>query len=97
MIETNVHLTETERFDFEYVLTSLNSTMEFVTRPLPIDTPIEVVSEYYDGVMARFKEAKVSEHILRCRYAKKYDIPYDFLYREGDILIAEDSDTTQNQ
>ena len=92
MIETNVKLTEKEKLDFTYMLTAFNTAMDFCVRPLPIDEPLEEVEDYYEGVFAHMKVAKVKEHILRCQLSEKYDIPYDFVYKDGKILIAEESD-----
>ena len=92
MIETNVKFTEKEKLDFTYMLTALDTSMKFCVRPLPIDEPLEEVEDYYEGVFAHMKVAKVKEHILRCQLSEKYDIPYDFAYKDGKILIAEESD-----
>ena len=92
MIETNVKFTEKEKLDFTYMLTAWNTSMEFCVRPLPVDEPLEEVEAYYEGVFAHMKVAKVKEHILRCQLSEKYNIPYDFVYQNGKILIAEESD-----
>lgn len=87
--ETNVQLTENEKLDFIYVINTLNTVHNYIVRPLPVDMDMQRVEEYYEGLMRKFKEAKVEEHKLRSEYSKKYDIPYAFTFRDGDILIDD--------
>jgi len=89
LVETNVQLTETEKLDFIYVLTTLNTVHNYIVKALPVDLPMERVEDYYEGLMKKFKEAKVEEHRLRCEYSKKYNIPYDFGFDDGRILIDD--------
>lgn len=88
-IKTNVKLDVEDKLDFIYCLTALNTVHDYIVKALPVDMPKNKVSEYYDGLMKRFKEAKVMEHELRCKFSEKYSIPYDFGFDNGDILIED--------
>ena len=88
----NVKLTEKEKLDFTYVLTLLNTSMEFCVRPIPVDEPIESVKAYYDGIFEHMKEAKVQEHIMRCQLSQKYGIPYEFSYEDGLVGIEDSAE-----
>lgn len=90
LVETGIHVTEQERMDFSFMLTSLNTAMEFITKPIPMDTTEEQLEEYYDGLMKYFKEAKIKEHHLRCAFATKYNVPYEFSFDNGAILIEKE-------
>lgn len=87
--ETNVQLTENEKLDFIYVLTSLNTVHDYIVRPLPVDMDLQRVEEYYEALMKKQKEAKVEEHKLRCEFSKKYNIPYNFAFNDGRILLDD--------
>lgn len=87
--ETNVQLTESEKLDFIYVITSLNTVHDYIVRPLPVDMDIKRVEEYYEGLMKKQKEAKVQEHKLRCEISKKYGVPYAFAFDDGRILLDD--------
>ena len=89
-IETGIRLSEVDRMNFNYVLTTLSASMEFITKPLPTDMTDEQLNDYYSAIMEQFKEAKIKEHHLRCEYSKKYDIPYDFGYDDGAILVEKE-------
>lgn len=89
-IETGIRVSEFDRMNFNYVLTTLSASMEFITKPLPADMTDEQLDEYYSAIMEQFKQAKIKEHKFRCEFAKKYDIPYDFGYDDGVILIEKE-------
>ena len=88
-VNANVKLDVEDKLDFIYCLTSLNTVHDYIVRPLPKDMPKEKVEEYYEGLMKRFKEAKVMEHELRCKFSDKYGIPYAFGFNDGEILIDD--------
>ena len=89
LVDANVELTESEKLDFIYVITSLNTVHDYIVRPLPVDMDLQRVEEYYEGLMKKQKEAKVQEHKLRCEISKKYGIPYAFAFEDGRILIDD--------
>ena len=88
-IKTNVQLDVEDKLDFSNCINTLNTVHDYIVRPLPVDMPKEEVSDYYDRVMKKFKEAKVQEHELRCKFSEKYGIPYDFGFDNGDILVDD--------
>ena len=88
-VNANVKLDVEDKLDFIYVINSLNIVHDYIVRPLPKDMSKEKVEEYYEGLMKKFKEAKVMEHELRCKFSDKYNIPYDFGFNDGEILIDD--------
>ena len=89
LVKTNVELDLTDKLDFSYCINTLNTVHSYIVRPLPVDMDIEMVEEYYEGLMKKFKEAKVDEHKLRCAFSKKYNIPYDFSFDNGEIMLDD--------
>lgn len=86
-----MRVSEKERLDFNYVLIGLNTTMEYITKPLPKDMLMSQVDEYYSALMEAFKEYKMKEHKLRCEFSDKYHVPYDFAYNDGEIPTEPDA------
>lgn len=84
-----VTVNENDRLDFNFVLVALNTTMDYIRKPLPLDLTEEKAIEYYTALMAHFRDAKVKEHMLRVKFASEYGVPYDFPYRDGVIEIPE--------
>ena len=79
-------VSEKDRLDFNYVIVGLNNIFDFIRQPLPVDMPEDYVNAYYDALIEQFKEFKIKEHILRLRFIENYGVPYDFEYKDGEIL-----------
>lgn len=95
----DIRVSEKDRQDFNSMLTGLNTSMDYVRRPIPVETPLDKVRAYYDKVMETFKSFKVKEHMLRCQFAEEYNVPYNFSYNDGIIPIDDGltTDTTANE
>ena len=47
----------------------------------------EQYKEYLDGCSAVANRARVQLHNLRKKFSSKYNVPYDAIYRDGEILL----------
>jgi len=49
----------------------------------------EEVSNYIHGVCDAIANVKLNEHLWRKNISKKYDVPYDFICRRGELLVND--------
>lgn len=83
-------LTEEEKQDAVYWITSLNSAMEIITRPLPKTVNKEQAQGFYNGICHAFADAKVLEHLWRVAISEKYNVDYAVGYDTGRLFIEEE-------
>jgi len=84
-----IKLTEEEKQDAVYWITSLNTSMDIITRPLPKTVNKEQAEAFYNGICHAFADGKVLEHLWRVAISDKYGVDYAVGYDNGVLFIEE--------
>lgn len=86
--DTNKRLNEEEKKNAAYVIVGLNTTLEYLRKIQDFSQLTdEQVKEYWEGVCDVFIESRLKEHQWRKSVSVKYELPYTFISRNGDLLI----------
>lgn len=77
--------------DYKYIIEGLNTCMDYVRRPLPVDLTDDRADAYYAAVFSTFKDFKVKEHSFRKKIVEDYKVPYDsFLNLDEGLIIYKE-------
>lgn len=86
--DTGIRLDETDRQDIGYVIELINTSWDLLCNPQGAEDRSEYeMREYFTGVAMAQVEGRVMLHRLRQEFSKKYDIPFNFISRNGEILL----------
>ena len=85
----SIELTEEEKQGAIDWITTLNSAMNIITSPLPVNFTKEKAEKFYDDVCKSFAEGKVQEHLWRCNISKKYGVDYAVGFDSGVLYYEE--------
>lgn len=90
IVDTGKKLNETEKTDAMYIITGLNTSLEYLRtiQDFSILTEQQMV-DYWAGICDAFIEARMNEYKWRKEISQKYEVPYTFISRDGDLLIEE--------
>ena len=83
-------LTDEEKQDAIYWITSLNTSMDIITRPLPKTITKEQAQAFYDGICHAFADGKVLEHLWRVAISDKYNVDYAVGFDNGRLFMDEE-------
>lgn len=87
---TNIKFTEEEKLESEFVISYINTVYSYLNNPgFTTNTTKDIASDYIKGICIALLDAKDKEFEWRKAMSLKYNIPYNFIYREGDILTEE--------
>lgn len=92
-LKEDIHLTESEIADSMLIITQMNTVNQYMNiaeQKVLIENEI-VLKEYLLGVSSVWIQVKMNEAKWRKTLSEKYDLPYDFIFRAGDILVKEES------
>ena len=92
-LKDDIHLTESEIADSMFIVTQLNTVNQYMNiaeQKVLIENE-NVLKEYLLGVSSVWIQVKMNEAKWRRSMSEKYDLPYDFIFRGGDILVKEES------
>ena len=92
-LKDDIHLTESEIADSMFIVTQLNTVNQYMNiaeQKVLIENE-NVLKEYLLGVSSVWIQIKMNEARWRRSLSEKYDLPYDFIFRGGDILVKEES------
>lgn len=92
-LKDDIHLTESEIADSMFIVTQLNTVNQYMNiaeQKVLIENE-NVLKEYLLGVSSVWILIKMNEARWRRSLSEKYDLPYDFIFRGGDILVKEES------
>lgn len=92
-LKEDVHLTESEIADSMLIITQMNTVNQYMNiaeQKILIENE-NVLKEYLLGVSSVWIQTKMNEARWRKTLSEKYGLPYDFIYRAGDILVKEES------
>ena len=92
-LKEDIHLTESEIADSMFIVTQLNTVSQYMNiaeQKVLIENEI-VLKEYLLGVSSVWIQVKMNEAKWRKGLSEKYGLPYDFIFRAGDILVKEES------
>ena len=86
--DTQKRLNEDEKVNAMYIITGLNTTLDYL-RYIQDFSQLsdEQVKEYWEGICDVFIEMRLNEHHWRKEISQKYELPYNFISRNGDLLI----------
>ena len=88
MTETGIRLEEDERLDINFVINTINTVDNLIRNISGMEELTdEQYKEYLDGCSAVANRARVQLHNLRKKFSQKYNVPYDAIYRDGEILL----------
>ena len=88
--DTNKRLTEEERKDASYIITGLNTTLNYLKTIQDFSSLNEdQMKQYWEGICDVFIANRMEEYKWRKDISEKYDLPYTFISRNGDLLIEE--------
>ena len=88
IIDTQKKLNEDEKTNASYIITGLNTTLEYLRYVQDFSNLTESqVREYWEGICDVFIEMRLNEHNWRKEISQKYELPYTFISRNGDLLI----------
>lgn len=92
--DTGIKLDEKDRQDIGYAIQLINTSWNLLCNPRGAEEKSESeMREYFTGVAMAQVEGRVMMHQLRQEFSKKYNIPYNFISRDGDILLDVEEDT----
>lgn len=88
IIDTQKRLNEDEKVNAMYIITGLNTSLDYL-RYIQDFSQLsdEQVKEYWEGICDVFIEMRINEHKWRKEISQKYELPYNFISRNGDLLI----------
>jgi hypothetical protein len=90
IVDTGKKLNENEKTDAMYIITSLNTTLEYLRTIQDFSALNEQqMADYWAGICDAFVEARINEYRWRKEISQKYEVPYTFISRNGDLLIEE--------
>lgn len=92
-LKDDIHLTESEIADSMFIVTQLNTVNQYMNiaeQKVLIENE-NVLKEYLLGVSSVWIQVKMNEAKWRKSMSERYDLPYDFIFRGGDILVKEES------
>ena len=88
IIDTQKKLNEDEKTNATYIITGLNTALEYLRYVQDFSNLTESqVREYWEGICDVFIEMRLNEHHWRKEISQKYELPYTFISRNGDLLI----------
>lgn len=92
----DLKIEESDREDSLLIISELNTIMEYiqnVSRQSPgVLKNEELLEKYLVGLSSALIQVKKNEIRWRLHMSEKYEIPLDFIYRNGDILIRQGED-----
>lgn len=90
IVDTGKRLSEDEKTDALYIITSLNTSLEYLRTIQDFSILDEQqMADYWEGICDAFIEARMNEYKWRKEISQKYEVPYTFISRNGDLLIDE--------
>lgn len=90
MIHLNIDFTDDDKLESEFVISYINTVYNYLNNPgFDSNTSKEIAMDYIKGICLALMDAKDKEFDWRMSMSHKYDIPYNFIYRGGNILIEE--------
>lgn len=90
MKTTNIFLDEKDKMDMNALLKVINTCGDLMSSlEGKEEASEEQILAYYKGCAKALVEAKVSLHLLRKEFSSKYNVPYNAVYRDGEILIVD--------
>ena len=96
IVDTGIRLDETDRQDINYAIELITTSNELLCNPRGAeDKPEEEMREYFTGVALALVEGRVMLHRLRQEFSKKYNIPFDFISRDGEILLNKEEENNE--
>lgn len=91
LIDTGIKLDENDRLDINTFIEIINTSNKLMSEVDGLeDANEETALEYYSGCAQALVEARVSLHMMRKEISKKYNVPYNFISRNGNLLIEEE-------
>lgn len=93
IVSTDKWVNEEELRDTFNVITNNNTIRQFMDLKKELaDLTDEEVSSYIHGVCDAIATIKLIEHNWRKNISKKYNVPYDFICRKGELLINKEEE-----
>lgn len=96
MVKSAKNLSESDRLDFNLALSIRNTaltTLNNVTNANYIHNfeamTTDQVKDYFAGICDAFIEAECTLHEFRQNFAQKYEVPYDFISRNGELFLTD--------
>lgn len=90
IVDTGKKLSEDEKTDALYIITGLNTSLEYLRTIQDFSILDEQqMADYWAGICDTFIEARMNEYKWRKEISQKYEVPYTFISRNGDLLIDE--------
>lgn len=90
IVDTGKRLSEDEKTDALYIITGLNTSLEYLRTIQDFSILDEQqMADYWTGICGAFIEARMNEYKWRKEISQKYEVPYTFISRNGDLLIDE--------
>lgn len=90
IVDTGKKLNENEKTDAMYIITSLNTALEYLRTIQDFSALNEQqMADYWAGICDVFVEARMNEYKWRKEISQKYGVPYTFISRNGDLLVEE--------
>lgn len=94
MTAINKKLNETDRLDLNLALTTRNTALTALNGLIDANyiknfsnMSTDQVKEYFAGICDAFIEAECTLHEFRQEFSKKYEVPYDFISRDGELFL----------
>ena len=88
IIDTQKKLNEDEKTNATYIITGLNTALDYLRYVQDFSNLTESqVREYWEGICDVFIEMRLNEHNWIKEISQKYELPYTFISRNGDLLI----------
>lgn len=88
-VTTGIFLTEEEQQDATLIFTRINTAWQLVNMNDVQAANQETARGYFYGVCDALAESKFQEYLWRKEISHRYDIPYNFMYRDGEIFTDD--------
>lgn len=88
MKDLNIKLDEKDRQDINLIITQVNTSTRYLEQLSQSmqDWDSDKMREYLNGCAQSVVESRLNLHLIRLDIAKKYNVPYTFISRDGELF-----------
>lgn len=90
MIKTGIFLSEEDRLDINLAIEIIRTSYFVLDNLEGLENLEESQAKaMYEGACDTLIEGKIMMHNLRKDFSKKYNIPYNFISKDGEIFLGD--------
>lgn len=88
MKDLNIKLDDKDRQDINLIITQVNTSTRYLEQLSQSmqDWDSDKMKAYLNGCAAAVVESRLNLHLIRLDIVKKYNVPYDFISKDGELF-----------